>query len=79
MILYKTVGRSITNTMIQWYPIIKYFKQEQWILVKRKKLDLLDMPKISKALPIIKWAGFFSGFLHITVGERKIMVSCVIR
>ena len=26
--LYKTVGRTIINTKIQWYPIIKYFKQD---------------------------------------------------
>ena len=25
---YNTVGRSITNTMIQWYPITKDFKKE---------------------------------------------------
>ena len=25
---YKTVGRAITNTMIQWDPIIKDFRQE---------------------------------------------------
>ena len=26
--LYKTVGISNTNTMMQWYPLIKDFKQE---------------------------------------------------
>ena len=41
--------------MIQWYPIIKDFNQKWEILVKRKGEYVSDVPKISKALPIIKW------------------------
>ena len=59
---YKTVGISITNIMIQWDPIIKDFKQKWEILVKRKEEDVSDVPKVSKALTIIKWKNLLQIF-----------------
>ena len=79
MRFYKTVGRAITNTTIQWDPIIKYFKQEWEILVMRKGEDVSDVPMISKPLPIIKWTEYFADFLHQDFGERNIPLSYVIR
>ena len=57
--LYNTVVRAITNTMIQWYPIINDFKQEWKNLVKWKGEDVSDVPNIIKVLPIIKQTDFF--------------------
>ena len=69
VIFYNTVGRAITNTPIQWDPITKDFNQEWQILIKRKVKNVLGVPNISRALPIIKWTGYFANFLHRTVGE----------
>ena len=44
-------------------------------MVKREEKDVSDVPKISKALPIIKWMESFSRFLHQAVGEKKILLS----
>ena len=75
---YKTVGRAITNTVMQLDPIIKDYKKECYILVKRKVEYVSDVPNIIKALLIIKWEESFSNFLHRNVGERKIQLSYVI-
>ena len=65
--------------MIQWYSIVKEFKKDWEILVNRKVEGVSDVPKIHKAVPIINWTEFFTNFLHQTVGEMNILLSCVIR
>ena len=37
------------------------------------------MPKASKALPVIKWSGEFTDFLHRVVGIRMIPLAYVVR
>ena len=78
MKLYKTAGRAIINTMIQWDPNIKDLKQKWEILVKRKQHYVSEVPKISKELLIIKWTEDFANFLHCTVGKISIPLSYVI-
>ena len=51
---YNTVVRAITNTIIQWDSIIKDFKKEWKIFVKRKGDDVLDVKNISKTPPITR-------------------------
>ena len=51
---YNTVARAIPNTIIQWDPIIKDFKKEWEIFVKRKGDDVLDVKNISETLPITR-------------------------
>ena len=47
-------------------------------MVNRKEEDVSDVPKIRKALPVIKWTEYFANFLHWTVGERNISLLYVI-
>ena len=45
----------------------------QWKALKdRKDEDDPDVPKITKALPIIKWTEAFQDFLHRVTGARMI-------
>ena len=51
----------------------------QWTFLKdRKKDDEPEVPKITKALPIIKWTEAFQDFLHQIIGVRMIPLAYVI-
>ena len=51
----------------------------QWMALKdRKKDDDPEVPKISKALPIIKWMEAFQDFLHQIIRVRMIPLVYVI-
>ena len=52
---YDTIGRTLTFNNIRWDPIIKNFQIQWKALEDRKKGDKSKMPKIAKALVIIKW------------------------
>ena len=50
----------------------------QWKALKeRKDEDDLEVPKITKALPIIKWTEAFQGFLNRVMGARMIPLAYV--
>ena len=52
----------------------------QWKALKeRKDEDDPDVPKITKALPIIKWTEAFQDFLNRDIGARMIPLVYVIR
>ena len=68
---YKTVGGDITNTMIKWDPIIKDFNPVRKILANSKRNYVLEIPKIIKALPFIKWMEYFANFIHGNVDKKK--------
>jgi hypothetical protein len=52
----------------------------QWKALKDKKdEDIPDVPKITKALPIIKWTEAFTDFLDRVIGVRTIPLCYVIR
>jgi len=52
----------------------------QWKALKdRKSDDEPDVPKITKALPVIKWTEAFQDFLNRVIGARTIPLSYVIR
>jgi hypothetical protein len=76
---YEETGRPLTTANIQWNTVIKNFI-EQWKALKdRKKGDIPEVPKITKALPIIKWTQAFADFLHRVIGVRTIPLAYVIR
>ena len=52
---YQTTGRGITTSNIQWNLVIKNFEAEWKALKEQKKGDEPDDPKITNALPVIKW------------------------
>jgi hypothetical protein len=76
---YEETGRPLTAANIQWNTVIKNFG-EQWKALKdRKTGDLPEVPKITKALPVIKWTQAFADYLHRVIGVRMIPLAYVIR
>eukprot|EP00957_Ditylum_brightwellii_P063082 4788937-Ditylum_brightwellii.AAC.1 len=59
---YNDIGKALTPTNMCW-EVVKDFKQQIDALEKRRKEDGPKTPKISKALPILKWTESFSAFL----------------
>ena len=53
---------------------------EQWkALEERKENENPDVPKITKALPVIKWTEAFTDYLSRAIGVRMIPLAYVIR
>ena len=76
---YNTVGRDLTAANMRWKNVIKNF-EIQWKALKTKRdEDTPDVPKISKALPIIKWMEAFQDHLHRVIGVRMIPLAYVAR
>ena len=50
-----------------------------WWELYQKDEDDPDVPKITKALPIIKWTEAFQDFLNTVIGARMIPLAYVIR
>ena len=76
---YQTVGRDFTAANIQWNQVMSNFEIQWKALKDRKDEDDPDVPKITKALPIIKWTEAFQDFLNRVIGTRVIPLAYVIR
>ena len=76
---YQTVGRDITAANIQWNQVMTNFEIQWKALKDRKDEDDPDVPKITKALPIIKWTEAFQDFLNRVIGARMISLAYVIQ
>ena len=76
---YQTTGRELTAANIRWFNVMKNFEL-QWKALKAKQAgDVPDTPKITKSLPVIKWAESFKDFLSRVIGVRTIPLSYIIR
>jgi hypothetical protein len=76
---YEATGRALSPDNITWNTVIKNFA-EQWKALKdRKSEDAPEVPKITQALPIIKWTEAFADYLHSVIGVRTIPLAYVIR
>ena len=76
---YRTVGRDLTPANLQWNTVMKNF-DVQWTALKEKKgEDSPETPKISKALPVIKWMEAFQNFLNRKIGNRNIPLAYIIQ
>ena len=76
---YRTVGHDLAAANLQWNTVMKNF-DIQWTALKEKKgEDSPDTPKISKALPVIKWMEAFQDFLNRKIGNRNIPLAYIIR
>ena len=62
-----------------WMHITKKFKIQWKALKDHKDDDDLKVPKVTKALPLIKWNEAFQDFLHCTIGVHTILLTYVIR
>ena len=76
---YQTVGRDLTAENIQWNQVMSNFEIQWKALKARKDEDDPGVPKITKALPIIKWTEAFQDFLNRVIGARMIPLAYVIR
>ena len=76
---YDAIQRPITATMMKWTPILKYFELQWDALITLKDKDRPDTPRISKSLPVLKWAEVFRNFLYSVIGCRNIPLAYVIR
>ena len=76
---YQTVGRDFTTANIQWNQVMSNFEIQWKALKDRKDEDDPDVPKITKALPIIKWTEALQDFLNRVIGARMIPLAYVIR
>ena len=76
---YNEIGRDLTAQNIKWDPIIKDFIQQWKALEKRGKEETKEVPKISKALPILKWTESMTDHFNRVVGVRNIPLAYVIR
>ena len=76
---YATVSHDLTAPNLQWSTIMKNFKIQWTVLKERKGDDFPDIPKISKALPVIKWTEAFQDFLNRKIGNRNIPLVYIIR
>ena len=76
---FQSVGRDLTAANIQWNQVMSNFEIQWKALKERKDEDDPDVPKITKALPIIKRTEAFQDFLHRVIGARMIPLAYVIR
>ena len=51
---YDTVGRNTTAGNLQWTPVMKNFSEQWKALEDKKSGDEPEVPKITKALPVVK-------------------------
>ena len=64
---------------MQWMLVIKNFEVQWEVLKEHKDSDDPEVPKITKALPIIKWTEAFQDYANHVIGVRMIPLSYVIR
>ena len=57
---------------------MKNFEIQSTVLKERKGDDSPDVPKISKALPVIKWTEAFQDFLSRKIGNCNIPLAYII-
>ena len=75
---YRTVSHDLTAANLQWNTVMKNF-DIQWTALKEKKgEDSPETPKISKALPVIKWMEAFQDFLNRKIGNQNIPLAYII-
>ena len=75
---YVTVGHKLTATNLQWNTIMKNFDIQWTALTEKKGDDSPETPKISKALPVIKWMEAFQDFLSRKIGNQNIPLAYII-
>ena len=69
---YETTGRDLTAANIQWNTVMHNFAIQWKALKDKKEDDIPDIPKITKALPVMKWTEAFKDFLSRVIGVRTI-------
>ena len=73
------MGRDLTAASLQWNTVMKNFEIQWKALKERKGDESPDVPKISKALPVIKWMEAFQDFLNRKIGNCNIPLAYIIQ
>jgi hypothetical protein len=76
---YLTTGRATSAANMQWNTVGKNFDIQWKALCDRKEENEPEVPKITKALPIIKWTEAFSDNMNRVIGVRTIPLAYIIR
>ena len=76
---YKTTGCDWMAANMRWTQVDRNFDIQWKALKARKDEDDLEVPKITRSLPIIKWTKAFQDFLHRVIGVRTTPLVYVIR
>ena len=76
---YRAIGRPLDAGNMLYDPIIVDFTLQWKALKDRKKETVMEVPKVSKSLPIVKWTEAVDDFLSRTLGVRLIPLSYVTR
>ena len=69
---YAMVGRPLTPANMAWNTVMRNFNEQWKALEERKENENPDVPKITKALPVIKWTEAFTDNLSRAIGVRMI-------
>jgi hypothetical protein len=76
---FHTCGRPLTAANMQWDPTISYYSEYWESLETQLKDSPPVLPKITKALPIMKWAEAFDTYLARVHGARSAPLTYVTR
>ena len=76
---YETVGRECTAENMHFINVLKNFGEQWEAILKKEEEDDADVPKITRALPIVRWTESFEDYLHRAIGSRHIPLSYLIR
>ena len=74
---YRTVSCDLTAANLQWNTVMKNFDIQWTTLIEKKGHDSPETPKISMALPVIKWMEAFQDFLNRKIGNRNIPLAYI--
>ncbi len=58
---------------------MKNFSEQHKALEDKKGGEEPEVPKTTKALPVVKWTETFRDYLHRVIGVHVIPLACVIR
>ena len=76
---YVMVGHPLTPANMAWNTVMRNFNEQWQALEEQKENENPDIPKITKALPVIKWTEAFADYLSCAIGVRMIPLAYVIR
>jgi hypothetical protein len=76
---YQDTGRNLTAANIRYNPVVRNFQEQYKALEEQAKKDPPEVPKITKTLPVLKWAEAFDDHLTRRIGKRNIPLAYVTR
>lgn len=75
---YVATARDLDPSNMKWV-VVQRFHEEWKAIVEKKKMDVPDAPKLTKALAVYKWLESVRNHLNQVIGVRYAPLSYVIR